>query len=117
MYVAVVDEVGNWVRRIPADEAAAIWPGIGRKKAAPTGVGAGRQADVGEPLHDDFCATFSNPGHQRQRRARAELPFNGDGASAAGGSPLADTHQPLFPSDDCSATSERRDAVVRRIVP
>ena len=30
-YVAVVDSVGNWVYRLPADRANEIWPGIGRK--------------------------------------------------------------------------------------
>ena len=30
-YVAVVDSVGNWVYRLPADKANEIWPGIGRK--------------------------------------------------------------------------------------
>ena len=31
VYVAVVDSVGSWVYRLPADEASEIWPGIGRK--------------------------------------------------------------------------------------
>ena len=31
VYVAVADSVGNWVYRMPADEAEAIWPGIARK--------------------------------------------------------------------------------------
>ena len=31
VYVAVVDSVGSWVYRLPADDASEIWPGIGRK--------------------------------------------------------------------------------------
>ena len=105
VYVAVVDKVGNWVYRIPADEAAAIWPGIGRKKAAPTVTSAPAKRPTSmNPCTTDFCATFtSNCQATNVSAARAQnCPFNGDqGFCGNWFSPFADTHQPLFPSDDC----------------
>jgi hypothetical protein len=105
VYVAVVDSVGNWVYRLPADEAERIWPGIGRKRVAPTLQAAPsvRPAAV-NPCTGGYCLVFtSNCQAANVTAAKAQgCAFNGDqGWCGNWFQRYADTGQPLVPSDDC----------------
>ena len=81
VYVAVVDSVGNWLYRLPADQAEEIWPGIGRKSIAPTlpAAPSKRPAAV-NPCTEGYCLVFtSNCQASSVKEAKAQgCPFNGD---------------------------------------
>lgn len=105
LYVAVVDSVGTWVYRIPAADAPTLWPGLGRRvanatvRAAPT-----RAADSMNPGNTSFGASFtSNCQAKTVADARMqECGFNGDqGWCGNWWMELANTQQPLFPSESC----------------
>ena len=106
VYVAVVDSVGNWVYRLPADEAEAIWLGIGRKSVAPTVRAAPKRRPAAvNPCTDGYCVVFtSNCQATTADAARAQgCGFNGDqGFCGNWFARMADTKQPLLPSDDCT---------------
>ena len=106
IYVIVVDSVGNYVYRLPADEASTIWPGIARKTtearlpAAPL-----RTPEKVNPCDGTgFCVVFtSNCQALNVSDARAQgCGFNGDqgfcGNTFAG---FANTEQPLVPNASC----------------
>ena len=65
VYVAVVDSVGNYVYRLPADQAETIWPGIGHKtinatlQAAPSRRPSMVNPCRGDP-NEDFCYVFTS---------------------------------------------------------
>jgi hypothetical protein len=106
VYVVVVDSVGNWVYRMPADEAEVIWPGISRKttelrvQAAPS-----RTPSSVNPCSGGFCAVFtSNCQARNVTDARAQgCGFNGDqGFCGNVWANFEDTKQPLFPKETCA---------------
>jgi hypothetical protein len=110
IYVAVVDSVGNFVYRIPADQAADIWPGISRKtineslQAAPS-----RRPSSVNPcrgnVSSDFCYVFtSNCQAKTYTEAQSEgCGFNGNqGFCGNWMAQMANTNQPLFPDDNCT---------------
>ena len=105
VYVAVVDSVGNWVYRIPADEAAAIWPGIARKTSeARLPAHPARTPEAMNPCSGGYCAVFtSNCQAANVSAARAQgCGFNGDqGFCGNVWRSFADTNQPLFPNASC----------------
>ena len=105
VYVAVIDSVGTWVYRIPADEASQIWPGIGRKQISPTLQRApSRRPAAVNPCRDGYCVVFtSNCQAENVSAARAQgCAFNGDqGFCGNWFSRFADTSQPLIPSEQC----------------
>lgn len=70
VYVAVVDSVGNWVYRVPADRANTIWPGIHRKTIAQTlqAAPSERPTQV-NPCLGDYCLVFTS---NCQARTRSE---------------------------------------------
>ena len=81
VYVAVVDSVGNWLYRLPADQAEEIWPGIGRKAIAPTLQAAPtKRPAAANPCTEGYCLVFtSNCQATSVQEARAQgCPFNGD---------------------------------------
>jgi hypothetical protein len=105
VFVVVVDSVGNWVYRIPADEAAQIWPGISRKTAerrlpaAPS-----RTPEAVNPCDKGFCAVFtSNCQASNVTAAQAQgCGFNGNqGFCGNAFQSFADTGQPLYPNASC----------------
>ena len=105
VYVAVVDSVGNWVYRLPADEAERIWPGIGRKRVAPTLQAAPsvRPAAV-NPCTGGYCLVFtSNCQAANVTEAKAQgCGFNrNQGWCGNWFHRFEDTGQPLVPSSDC----------------
>lgn len=105
VYVAVVDSIGNWVYRLPADDAAAIWPGIGRKTAeARLPAHPVRTPESVNPCSGGYCAVFtSNCQASNVTDARAQgCGFNGDqGFCGNVWNDFADTKQPLFPNASC----------------
>ena len=105
VYVAVVDKVGNWVYRLPADQAETIWPGVGRKsaeariQAAPT-----TTPTEMNPCTGGYCAVFtSNCQATTVAAARAQqCGFNGDqGFCGQYTTHFANTGQPLYPNNSC----------------
>ena len=106
VYVAVVDSVGNWLYRLPADEAEALWPGIGRKTvAAELPAAPVRAVDEVNPCTGGFCLVFTSNCQARSvADARAQqCGFNGDqGFCGNVFAQMADTGQPLFPAEDCA---------------
>ena len=105
VYVAVVDRVGNWLYRLPADEAEAIWPGIGRRTVAPTLQSApARTPAAVNPCTNGYCLVFtSNCQADNVTAAKAQgCAFNGDqGWCGDWFGRFADTKQPLVPSANC----------------
>ena len=112
VYVAVVDSIGNWVYRLPADDAAAIWPGIGRKTAeARLPAHPVRTPESVNPCSGGYCAVFtSNCQASNVTDARAQgCGFNGDqGFCGNVWNDFADTKQPLF---SVQLAPSRRDIV------
>ena len=107
VYVAVVDSVGNYLYRLPADEASSIWPGIGRRTvearlpAAPVVTPRSVNPCAGD---GDYCLVFtSNCQAANVSAARAQgCGFNGDqGFCGNTFRNFADTRQPLFPNASC----------------
>ena len=81
VYVAVVDSVGNFVYRIPAAEAAALWPGLARKTAAAALPAApARAPDSVNPGTTPYAGTFvSNCQARTWADARQQqCEFNGE---------------------------------------
>ena len=105
VYVAVVDRVGNWVYRIPAAEVEAIWPGLGEKQAAKEIVARPtRTPDTLNPATTPYGAVFtSNCQASTVEEARAQgCSFNAQqGFCSNWMAEMADTKQPLFPSESC----------------
>lgn len=105
VYVAVVDSVGNWVYRLPADHAQQIWPGIGRTSIADTlPAKPAQRPEAVNPCKEGYCLVFtSNCQAKSVGDARAQnCPFNGDqGWCGNWFDGFADTGQPLVPADDC----------------
>ena len=106
VYVAVIDSVGNWLYRLPADEADAIWPGIARRTAAATLPAAPSRtpAEV-NPCTGGYCLVFTSNCQARSvADARAQqCGFNGDqGFCGNVFASFADTGQPLFPGANCT---------------
>ena len=106
IFVAVVDSVGNWVYRIPSEEADSIWPGISRKTiesrlpAAPK-----RTPEAMNPCNKGFCAVFtSNCQAANVTEARAQgCGFNGNqGFCGNVFRQFANTNQPLYPNSTCT---------------
>ncbi|EDQ84572.1 uncharacterized protein MONBRDRAFT_12712 [Monosiga brevicollis MX1] len=105
IYVALVDSVGNWLYRIPAENASTIWPGLNRTHAAATLQAAPtmRPQQV-NPCVDGFCAVFtSNCQATNWSDAQAEnCAFNPtQGMCGNWFQGYANTGQPLFPDDNC----------------
>lgn len=105
VFVAVVDSVGTWVYRLPADRADKIWPGIGRKtieaklQAAPA-----ETAPQVNPCTTDYCLVFtSNCQATNVSAARSQqCGFNGDqGWCGNVFSEMVATGQPLVPNASC----------------
>lgn len=105
IYVAVVDSVGNWVYRIPADQAGDIWPGIGRKTiAASLPAAPARRPSAVNPCETGFCAVFTSQCQARtwEEADAQQCSFNRQqGFCGNWAADMANTGQPLFPGDDC----------------
>jgi hypothetical protein len=106
IYVAVVDAVGTWVYRIPAERAGEIWPGLGRTTAAAVVPAAPAvPPESMNPGNTSYGASFtSNCQARNVTAARAQnCVFSGvQGFCGNWFSLMADTHQPLFPSENCT---------------
>jgi len=105
IYVAIVDSVGNYVYRIPADQASTIWPGMARKtineslQAAPSSMPTSVN-----PCNTDYCYTFtSNCQANSWDDAHSQnCGFNGQqGFCGNWWQKMANTGQPLFPNSNC----------------
>eukprot|EP00666_Eupelagonemidae_sp_cell4sb_P009209 gene9209-3501_t len=114
VYVAVVDSVGNWVYRIPASQVEKVWPGIGRRTISDTVQAAPSRPAMMNPCTGGYgwsfkdppprCAVFtSNCQATNATAARAQgCRWNGEqGFCGNWFAALADTKQPLVPSDSC----------------
>ena len=106
VFVAIVDSVGNWVYRIPADEASDIWPGISRKTTASRLQASPTRTPVAmNPCNKGFCAVFtSNCQATNVTEAQAQgCGFNGNqGFCGNVFRQFADTNQPLYPNSTCT---------------
>ena len=105
VYVAVVDSVGNFVYRLPAAQAEALWPGLARTTAAAALPPApARAPDSVNPGTTPYAGTFvSNCQATSYADARAQgCSFNGEqGFCGNWWASFSDTRQPLFPSAAC----------------
>ena len=105
VYVAVIDSVGSWVYRLPADDASTIWPGIGRKRIEPSLQRApSRRPEAVNPCLTGYCVVFtSNCQATNVSAARAQgCVFNNEqGFCGNWFARFADTRQPLVPSETC----------------
>jgi hypothetical protein len=106
IYVAVVDSVGNWVYRIPADRIDEIWPGLGRTTAAaslqsapsllPNSVNPGNTS-YGLSFTSN-CQAKNVTDARKQNCVFSQI----QGFCSNWWSLMTDTHQPLFPSSNCT---------------
>ena len=105
VYVAVVDSVGNFVYRLPAAQAEALWPGLARTTAAAALPPApARAPDSVNPGTTPYAGTFvSNCQATSYADARAQgCSFNGEqGFCGNWWASFSDTRQPLFPGAAC----------------
>jgi len=106
VYVAVVDQVGIWVYRIPSTEIETIWPGLSRKytntyvQSAPNTLPTSVNPCVG-----GFCYTFTSncQATTYTDALKQNCGFNGQqGFCGNVFSLMVDTKQPLFPSANCT---------------
>lgn len=105
IYVAIVDSVGNYVYRIPADQAASIWPGMDRKQISETLQAAPSKPPTSvNPCNTDYCYTFtSNCQATNWDDAHSQnCAFNGQqGFCGNWWAQMSNTGQPLFPGANC----------------
>ena len=61
VYIAVIDSVGTWVYRVPADSVQDVWPGLGRTTASAVLQRApSRRPDSVNPGNTSYGATFTS---------------------------------------------------------
>lgn len=105
IYVAIMDSVGNWLYRIPADRAESIWPGISRKtieaklQATPS-----MPPNSVNPCTEEYCLVFTaqcqattwDDAHKQGCGFNGQQGFCGNWAQK-----MTNTNQPLVPNDHC----------------